>query len=382
MNSESSTVESRNIAEPVADVRKASVCKLSHLPVLDGIRGIAALMVMVFHYWQGNGFDRLGIPARVSKIAVFGQTGVDLFFVLSGFLITRILISTREQPHYFRNFYGRRALRILPLYYLFLVIYFFVTPLLQGNSVESFVKTWWYWFYLQNVPDTFTQLTSAGPLHYWSLAVEEHFYMVWPLLVFFAPVRLLSRWSVGIIGAAIVIRALFVFGFKISVFYFTLCRMDALAFGALLACLEATNRLGNSKKIIVLLLIIFSPLLVFTWTRLSGSAADLLQVLKYSFVGLIYFGILGLLVLYKDSNWINRLFGNRFLRWVGKISYGIYVYHGLCFSFVDKIRFLPPALNLVFCFVAALLISWISFRFFETPFLRQKRFFPTVSSPG
>jgi len=351
--------------------------KLSHIVALDGVRGIAALMVMVFHYWQGDGFRHLGFPDSIGKVAVFGQTGVDLFFVLSGFLITRILISTREQPNYFRNFYGRRALRILPLYYLFLAVYFFILPWLDKTPIDPFGKTWWYWFYLQNVPDTFTQLAAAGPLHYWSLAVEEHFYMVWPLVVYLAPVRSLERFSLGVIGSAIIVRAIFIFGFKVGVFYFTLCRMDALAFGTLLACLEATGSLSRYRKTGMIVLAALLPLTILTWTRFSGSGADFLQLFKFSLIGLIYAAALGLVVSYKDSIWVARLFGNRILRSIGQISYGLYVYHGLCFHLINKTPFVGriPILNLVASFAAAFLASWFSFRFFEAFFLRQKHFF-------
>lgn len=361
--------------------RSSGISKLTHLPALDGVRGIAALMVMVFHYWQGRGLEHLGIPARLSKVAVFGQTGVDLFFVLSGFLITRILIYTREQPHYFRNFYGRRVLRILPLYYLYLGIFFFILPFIDKTGIAPFSQTWWYWFYAQNVPDTFTRLSAYGPLHYWSLAVEEHFYMVWPFLVFLVSARTLTWLSAGVIGMSIAVRAFFVFGLKVGVFYFTLCRMDALAFGALLACLEATGKLDGFRKTLGVVLGALLLPLIIAWLLLSGSGADLLQVLKFSFVGLIYFAVLGLVVLYKDTLWVGRLFGNRVLRWVGKISYGLYVYHGLCFYLVDKAT-LAPVVNLLFSFAAAFLVSWLSFRFFETPFLRLKRWFPESSPPN
>lgn len=353
--------------------------KLTHLPALDGVRGIAALMVMVFHYWQSKGFDRLGIPLGISKVSVFGQTGVDLFFVLSGFLITRILIFTKKEPHYFRNFYGRRVLRILPLYYFFLIISLFIVPCIEKTPFEPFSKTWWYWCYLQNVPDTFTQLSAAGPLHYWSLAVEEHFYMFWPFLVYFVSVRTLTWLSVGVIGMALAVRAFFLFGLKVGVFYFTFCRMDALAFGALLACLEATGKIENCRKITAIILAVLLPPLIFAWVKLTGSGADLLQVVKFLFVGIIYFALIGLIVSYKDSIWIGRLFGNRALRTVGKISYGLYVYHGLCYYYVDKASF-GPVLNLLLCFAVAFAVSWLSFRFFETPFLKQKRLFP-MSSP-
>ncbi|HJU84393.1 MAG TPA: acyltransferase [Holophagaceae bacterium] len=349
----------------------------SQIPALDGVRAIAAVMVMVFHYWQSGGFDALPLVHRVSRVALFGQTGVDLFFVLSGFLITRILIATRENPGYFRIFYARRTLRILPLYYFFLVLFYFVAPWLQHQPVAPFRETWWYWCYLQNIPQTFRTLASAGPIHYWSLAVEEHFYLIWPLLVYLTPTRWLARVSGGLIVLAILFRAVFLYHLHVSAFYFTLCRMDALAFGTLLACLEATDRLGAQKRRFAWILAIMPLVLVVAWTRVTGTGLDLVQLVKFSLEALVYAALIGMVVLKGGSGWVQRVFGHPALSFTGRISYGLYVYHELCFVMVAAIPFAMrhPLLRLPLSFGVAFLVSWASFQLLENPVLNLKKYF-------
>ena len=111
--------------------------KLKHFKELDGVRAIAALMVMFFHFFQNLDTQNV-ILISVKKYAIFGQTGVSLFFVLSGFLITRILLNTKHSESYFKNFYIRRALRIFPLYYLFLIIFYFLIPFFENSAIISF----------------------------------------------------------------------------------------------------------------------------------------------------------------------------------------------------------------------------------------------------
>ncbi len=158
--------------------------KIKYYKELDGVRGIAALMIMTFHFFQPI-IPNTTTLIYINKFIKFGQTGVSLFFVLSGFLITRILLSTKEKSGYFLTFYIRRALRIFPLYYGFLIIYYFlINPYLYNASNLSFSTQFYYWFYLQNIADTFGWAAN-GPFHFWSLAVEEHFYLFWPLLVYY-----------------------------------------------------------------------------------------------------------------------------------------------------------------------------------------------------
>jgi peptidoglycan/LPS O-acetylase OafA/YrhL len=161
--------------------------EFKHLRELDGIRAIAALMVMFFHFFQNIQTDD-SFLLTVKKLSIFGQTGVSLFFVLSGFLITRILINTKNSESYFLNFYVRRSLRIFPLYFFFLLLYYFVLPWLEQKPIASFDRQIYFWTYLQNLAVTF-EWDFAGPGHFWSLAVEEHFYLFWPFLIYFLTQR-------------------------------------------------------------------------------------------------------------------------------------------------------------------------------------------------
>src|ERR1700741_4392574 len=150
------------------------------IPQLDAIRGIAILVVVV-HNLHGLDFPPL------SLVTNYGWMGVDLFFVLSGFLITGILLDTKLSEHYFRNFYARRGLRIWPLYYAVLLFMFVVVPLLRPqDTAELFQRSspWWsYPLFLQNFLVNAPAL-AVGPLGVsWSLAVEELFYLVWPFFV-------------------------------------------------------------------------------------------------------------------------------------------------------------------------------------------------------
>ncbi len=159
----------------------------AHLPALDGVRGLAILLVLLFHFVaQTTVTNRF--EAAVNGVLSYGLLGVDLFFVLSGFLITGILYDTRDDPAYFRSFYMRRVLRIFPLYYGVLAVVFFVIPLvpvLRGSEIAGLRdRQAWAWLYGVNV---YLAIQGAWDLsyltHFWSLAVEEHFYFVWPLVV-------------------------------------------------------------------------------------------------------------------------------------------------------------------------------------------------------
>ena len=177
---------------------------LKNYKELDGIRAIAALLVMMLHFFGDEPMGGNKILDVVKVLARFGQTGVTLFFVLSGFLITRILLATKNNNNYFKTFFIRRALRILPLYYLYLIIVFCIIPLFTNDFIP-FKENWYYWVYLQNFAITFNWLQN-GPTHYWSLAVEEHFYLFWPLLIYYLNVKQIVRVIPVIIGLSLIIR--------------------------------------------------------------------------------------------------------------------------------------------------------------------------------
>lgn len=339
---------------------------------LDGIRAIAALMVVSFHFWYN---PELNLPPLLSKIANFGRTGVSLFFVLSGFLITRILIATKELPNYFSSFYARRSLRIFPLYYFFLCLNFFIVPLIFKTPIIPASQQIYHWVYLQNFALTFKWLHN-GPIHFWSLAVEEHFYLFWPLLIYFLNVRRIAIASILIIIIAFLVRLIMVNkGFE--VYYFTFARIDELSLGALLAILEIRHKLTDkyANRFLLLSVIVAIPTVVL-WAFFSGAANAVMQVVKFNFLGLTFFGIVAFVISVRETNWIKRLLQVKPILYSGKISYGLYVYHPLCIGLVHTFF---PHTNLVLRFLLALgftfLLSTVSYYLIEVNFLKLKRFF-------
>lgn len=329
-------------------------------------------MVMAFHFIGHHGESRWLVQA-----AVIGQTGVDLFFVLSGFLITRILLVSKGAPHFFKSFYGRRTLRIFPLYYAFLVAFFFVLPRVFETPVPSFGSQMWAWLYLQNIPATFPTIDDSGPNHFWSLAVEEHFYLVWPLMVFVLSRKNFTKLVYVTLFTPLLLRVLFL-RCGIGVFYFTLTRMDALGYGAMLAIL-LTDGLVNPSRYIYLfrsLFVLFALVLLSSFTLLSGSQMDWLQVTKLSLIPAFYFALIGLCVVDPLARPLTSLFSQAWLRWLGAISYGLYVFHPTCFYMVHK--FVAPtsfSVDLLLSFTSTILLAFLSFSLFESPILRLKRYF-------
>jgi peptidoglycan/LPS O-acetylase OafA/YrhL len=347
---------------------------MKYIKQLDGIRAIAALMVMFFHFFR-NVEANSQFYLAIKKISIFGQTGVSLFFVLSGFLITRILLSTKEKKNYFKNFYLRRALRIFPLYYLFLIIYYFLIPLISNSQFVPFNQQIYYWIYIQNFATTFNWKNS-GPDHFWSLAVEEHFYLFWPLMVYFIPYKKIKLGLLLIIVLAFISRLFFVEN-NIEVFYFTLTRMDELALGALLASFEKDGELSyaKAKTFLISIVILIIPTIIL-WIETTGKSISFLQVFKFNLISLIYFCLVGLVVCLKNENFLNKILRSNFFIYTGKISYGLYVYHPLCFFIISvllKVTYVP--ISFFLSFLLTYLIASISYYFYESYFISLKRKF-------
>lgn len=216
-----------------------------HLPGLDGVRGIAIILVLLFHQTLMKPLSR--VDRIWGSLVSAGWTGVILFFVLSGFLITGILLDSRNQSRYFRNFYARRFLRIFPLYYAVLIFSLVILgqvlmPLLDvaaGSALaDSTRHQAWYWFYLVNWQLAFHGLRHESYLDIaWSLSIEEQFYLVWPLVVWVLWPRALG-WLCGVlIAAAIVLRpALLAAGMgPVAIKMISSSYVDALGVGALIA---------------------------------------------------------------------------------------------------------------------------------------------------
>ena len=308
---------------------------------------------MIFHMAQQG----IPLPGPVK----LGQTGVDLFFVLSGFLITSILLkSPTGDWHELRTFYVRRTLRIFPLYYGFLIVAALVaTPIAIP-----------FWFYLQNFYTAFN-VPLHGPDHFWSLAVEEQFYLVWPFLVLFLPRRWLVRslWLI-ILSAPICRVALLAVG--ASPFYFTLSRVDGLAAGALLAVLQARGALALLRVKLTVVAALAALLFVFEGLVAHQAVLPWIPVTKFSCVTGLYAAMLGLLLITPSSvatAWLR----SSPLRFVGRISYGLYVFHPVVYAFVfPRMAARPAALRALVGVIVTFALALASWYGFERYFIALK----------
>ncbi len=344
----------------------------SHIPFLDGMRAIAALMVLGLHFTGSH-----NEPLLLRKISVIGGTGVDWFFVLSGFLITRILLRSKESPTFFSSFYARRILRIFPLYYAYLAIYFYAVPFLFSENILPADTQVWFWVYLQNIAMTFSGKCVGGPAHFWSLAVEEHFYLAWPLLVYFLSLRHFKIMLGAVIAVPFLIRILLVMN-GIEVYFFTLTRIDAIGFGAILAVMftDGLPQTRSTQKAVLVfrILLIGIPLVVLpSFIFFSGTGLKWMQTVKFTVIPMFYFVVMGFCLADPLAKNLNRFFSVGWLRWIGAISYGIYVFHPTTFAIVR--RLVPHAnylLDFALSFGATIAVAYLSFRFFESPILKLK----------
>ena len=326
----------------------------TYYPALDGVRALAALMVIFFHMGQ------MGIP--VPGPSSFGETGVDLFFVLSGFLITGILLRspTRDWGEV-RNFYVRRLLRIFPLYYGYLAV-----ASLLGTTIA-----WWYWGYLQNIP-----IALGAPMgnigHFWSLAVEEQFYLVWPFVVMFMPRKHLQPALWCTLIGTVLCRIILVRSGHVAVYYLTLTRLDGLAAGALLALHQARGTLARARPLLIGLCAVCVALIGWEGVRFHGAGLPLVQVTKFSLFAGLYGSAVGLLLIAR-RNFVTVLLASRPMRWLGRISYGLYVFHPqilrLTFAYLANRSAAVRAVAGLTATLAVTLISWYGY---ERPFLKLK----------
>lgn len=336
---------------------------------LDALRAFAALGVIVAHYFSEARFPEVPL---VTKFAALGNTGVSLFFVLSGFVITRILLQTYESPHFFRSFYIRRALRIFPLYYAGLLIYFFATHFLDGAPGPMFqANNLYHVFYLQNIARTFGW-DFEGPPHYWSLAVEEHFYLLWPAVVYFCVKKnrgTLLRMSIWIVVAVHGLRFVMAHeGMEIDVFTFT--RLDQLVVGGLLALYESYG-LMRSHKVWLYSLMLVSGILGMLLIE-AANGQFIRDALKHSALAILFSGVVLLAVAAEGNATAQRLLQNAPIQFLGKISYGLYVWHYLCIHLYDEYLSGYRLAGFVVVVALTVLVSWISYRIVEEPFLRLK----------
>ena len=348
--------------------------KLRHIPALDGVRTIAIAAVMLFHFFQNGPALSSSLLRAAGKVAMLGQTGVDLFFVLSGFLITGILLKMRGRPRALSTFYLRRTARIFPLYYAYLIGAFLLFPALHWTPRVAWADQWWFWVYAQNIQDTFVHnFHMFGPGHFWSLAVEEHFYLVWPFLVLLLPEKRLSRVLLATVGVAIATRAVLVW-FGYPVFYFTLCRMDALAVGALLALLARRKEsLHSMSKWLRRWGLLAGAAILPAYVLLTGTANPMVQIFKFTLVAMMCAAVLVLALTTQKESYAGRLLGSRPASVIAKGSYALYVFHPAIFEACQPFYArLPFAVCLGSAFAATGVAAFLSWHLIEAPCLRMR----------
>jgi len=347
-----------------------------HLPGLNGLRAVAALSVMWGHTFQPT-FGNWGTKGVTLPVVA---DGVTMFFVISGFLITYLLLNEERESHNVSipKFYMRRILRIWPIYYVYLVIALTVTASWNEPNMG------YYLFFGANIP--FILTAGIWPIvHYWSIGVEEQFYLFWPWLVKLTKGK--YRWLLGLAIGLCCIWLIckwgiyFTWGTTVAYRFFAVTRFDCMMIGAIGAILYFTKNksfnglLGNSIVGTACLILLF-----FSQTWADHIPAPIRPQL------------LALLALVCIMNQLHNPIinlENRICDFVGKISYGIYVIHPLLIFILSSLycnnriclpSYVEVALIYIVVTSVTILIAWLSYRFFETPFLRLKSRFAIVHS--
>jgi peptidoglycan/LPS O-acetylase OafA/YrhL len=327
---------------------------------LDAIRGVAILMVLTNHYFVPVIARRTPIFTFVSNMM---WTGVDLFFILSGFLLGGILLRNKNSTPYFVPFYGRRALRILPLY-IICVVFFFMSNEADSESV------WPFAFFVQNIQWTFENRWGAGAMvPTWSLAVEEQFYLVLPLVLRLVSPRSLPRVLITLIVLAPFFRAAAHFtGYPLGAYYLLPCRMDSLFIGVLIAwgtqqpIKPVLFRPGVLTIVTVLSGCGFSILLLCRLTALDWS----MSVIGYSVIAIFYGAGFAMLV---GSPSLNKGPLIAILSLFGLGAYSIYLFHLPIIHFLT-LEFGPNVNVLAIATISVCVVAWCCWRFIEKPCIR------------
>jgi peptidoglycan/LPS O-acetylase OafA/YrhL len=371
----------------IADSSPPSASLLrAHMPELDSARGLAVLGVLFYHclYWARDLSVYKTWQQGILRSISVGQFGVNLFFVLSGFLITGILLDSRNRSDYYQRFYYRRALRILPAYYLTLLLL-----VLFGITSHAFLLT--SLLYSSNLSALFGISLSYPVL--WSLAVEEHFYLVWPTAARSMSSTLLLKVLLGIIALSPVSLLLYhVHAVRTNTTsadfgFYTWNNLDGLALGAIIAILLRRPSWTRKRagwlamglfSVALVVVLIGLPLGILTRKCAFGEG---FQHVPWN---LSFGAFLVTLTLAGSGKW-KSLVTPRLLIFFGRISYGLYLYHLMVLMAYDAVErrtqwvtrvggglWYQLWLRTAVVCIAAIAVSWLSRRYFEEPFLRLK----------
>jgi len=357
-----------------------------YLPCLAGIRGYGFLLVFLGHYLTPDLFPnlsggRLKVFTAFSSLALFA---VPSFFVLSGYLIGDILYHTRNREGYFKVFYTRRILRIFPVFYLTLagIIVFL---LIQGSPIDLYF--WSHFLYIHNLfPGYRAHLNpSVGMIHFWSLAVEEQFYLVWPLIVWLFPERRkLISVSIVLISLCCGIRLLApLFASSPGLIgTFTPCRVDAILLGTLLALIKGSNVFEQFRSLAKWIVACGASTMILLaywkgvpWSVTYSGYEVLIPLANFTAAGVI-------IAVMEEGSLLNKICSQKWVCWLGGLSYSLYVFHGTYapyfkYSLVPQLA--PHMRHSVAVLLAAalglgltLLLSILSYRLIEGPIIAMK----------
>jgi peptidoglycan/LPS O-acetylase OafA/YrhL len=363
-----------------------------HIRALDGVRGIAVLMVLACHLVGGQDIVETSHATRtIRQLLYMGWSGVDLFFVLSGFLITGILLDTRSAGNRASSFYSRRTLRIFPLYYATVFAAILLAP--HFRSIANRVPTAHGWLsylvYLQNWYIPLTDPTRDLLGHYWSLGVEEQFYLIWPACVWSLSRKTLVSTCLAGSAFALALRCAMVWFHAPHdlVITATFARMDCLLMGAFCAlAVRDSQLLAVSRRFIpyavalaLIAMVCFQRIPGELWTRSAFTQTIGLSCLALGYAALVLFAVL--------QNATGRVFDRLFsffpLRLFGKYAYGIYVYHAIVLLIANRKFTTRGWLFSASLVAASLLLAVLSFHLFEQPFMRLKsRFRASGEAPA
>jgi peptidoglycan/LPS O-acetylase OafA/YrhL len=353
----------------------------SYYPALDGLRGIGCALIIIYHLFP-----------FINQYLFFSFLAMDIFFVLSGFLITDILLNSFGQKDYLKNFYVRRLLRVFPLYYTSLIFFILILPnvLQMPIDIVYYVHNQsYFWVFLQNWLLIFKPVNEHYINHLWSMGVEEQFYLLWPLL--FAVVK-----RPKILLGFLIMLLLSFCAFRFYIWthpitdlsyynFYAYTRIDGICIGCMIALMQKINSkfVANYMGIIVLAF----ALINFAFYELNlqhNNSFPYLALIGYSTFSMV-FGVLVHTIINNNSKFFTAVFDVSFFKFLGRISYGTYVFHLPLYVlagpyiikwFSQNLQFASPyLLGSIFLTILSFSLGWLSYRYFEMPFLRLKKHF-------